>query len=456
MTRHALLTTSISILAVSSLLQQTRSVCAGDRDGAAGVKGKKIQSLVERSGRSIGFSGAVLVAEQGKVLAACAAGYADPDNKTPLTSTTLFELASATKPFTAIAICQLVEEGKLGLDDSIADHLPGIFDSCQAITVRHLLQHTSGIPGTNSNGRGEELAAVIPLFLKGGPQSEPGSKWEYWNQGYSLLSEIIATASGTPYTDYCQTKVFKPAKMESTCFTGDDSPDHITVAIGESTKGPSRSALEHPYGSYGFQYRGMGGIVTNVWDLWRWDRALATQRILGVDLQKEMFKPGLGGYGLGWYVGTDSHGISFQRHSGGVRGFECEVRRFPDTNSCLFVLCNRDDVRLSILVTAIEQILFDRTLSPGIPASLTENQQDPLLGTFVNQRNQTLKVEAIGTVTKGSIDWGGPVTQGFIGTNDQRQIIFCDGSTNTVLKTKRKDKKVASIQLLSSVFSRQE
>jgi CubicO group peptidase (beta-lactamase class C family) len=202
-----------------------------------GELGRRIVKIVRDAHRDAGFTGAVLAADKGKVIAAVAVGKVGAK---PLEVTSLFELASCTKPFTAVAVMKLAEQGKLKLDDSIADHLPGIPENCRAITVRHLLQHTSGIPGTNTNGAGTDLAVVLPTFLEGGPQATPGERHEYWNQGYALLSEVIARASGQSYTAYCREAIFKPCKMESTRFTGERAPPKISVAIGRSTRGASR------------------------------------------------------------------------------------------------------------------------------------------------------------------------------------------------------------------------
>jgi CubicO group peptidase (beta-lactamase class C family) len=192
------------------------------------IKGKQIVALVREAEEKVGFSGAVLAAENGKLIAAVAVGK---NGKQPLEVTTLFELASCTKPFTAMAVMKLVEEGKLKLDDPIAKYLPGIPEDCQAITVRHLLQHTSGIPGTNSNGHGTDLATVLPTFLAGGPRTPPGEHHEYWNQGYALLSEVIAQASGKPYTQYVREAIFTPCHMKHSRFTVERDDKKLAASI---------------------------------------------------------------------------------------------------------------------------------------------------------------------------------------------------------------------------------
>ena len=334
---------------------------------STGEVGRRIVEYV-KSSEAAGFSGTVLAARNGKVVAAVGVGSSDLAGESPITPGTLFEIASATKQFTAAAVMRLAQEDRLGLDDSIAKHLLGVPEDCRAITVRHLLQHTSGIPGKNSRGSGEDLGKVLPLFLRGGPRHPPGTHWEYWNQGYALLSEIIARASGERYTDICQRALFAPSGMRVTRFTGDAAPKGTTIAVGRSARGKPRSALEHPYGNYGFQYRGMGGVVTTVWDLWRWDRALRGDAVLGQSAKSELFKPGLRDYALGWFVKKNKRGRRVQFHGGSVRGFVCQIRRYPEQDACLFVLSNRDDIPVGKVANALEGILFgDPSTSRKLP-----------------------------------------------------------------------------------------
>ncbi|MGB0954333.1 MAG: serine hydrolase domain-containing protein, partial [Planctomycetota bacterium] len=350
-----------TLAAVSLALPSTPQ--QADKDVAKGKIGKEIRSWVENSA-STGFRGAVLAAKDGKVVAAFGVGHADLEGKVAIDSNTLFEIASITKQFTAAAVMHLVQDGKVELDEPISTYLPGIPEDCQEITVRHLLQHTSGIPGSNSRGGGVVLAAVLPSFLKGGPQHKPGTNFEYWNQGYALVSEIVARASGDSYTGYVKKHLFQPAGMKHSFFTGDEPPAGIDIAIGIGKHGKPRSALEHPYGSYGFQYRGMGGAVLNVWDFWRWDRALCTNQPLSRESKAVMFETGDSQYGLGWYVVEDTHGRTMQAHSGSVRGFNCYAYRFPEEDACVIVLSNDDRVYSGQIGLGIREILFEdkRTL----------------------------------------------------------------------------------------------
>ncbi|VAX42528.1 Beta-lactamase class C-like and penicillin binding proteins (PBPs) superfamily, partial [hydrothermal vent metagenome] len=430
-----------------------------DANFVRGNIGQRIADWAEAAA-SVGFHGVILAARDGEVVAVVAVGSADFAGKVRNTPTTLFEIASITKPFTAIAIMQLVEQGALALDDPIAKHLPGVPDDCRAITVRQLLQHTSGIPGTNSRGGGPDLDAVLPRFLQGGPVFEPGTHWEYWNQGYALLSEIVARASGQEYVTFCRDRIFVPAGMASTRFTGDEAPEGVPVAIGRSSYGKPRSALDHPYGSYGFQYRGMGGVVTNVWDLWRWDRALHGEELLGAAAKAELFEPGLGDYALGWFVRETKGGRLVQSHGGGVRGFVSEVRRYPLDDGCLFVLCNNDAVPVGRIAQALEEILFEE--APTIekpPAPLDEALREALVGQYEDDRGNLFIIEAEGNLTRVRILWSsskGLVTRAVLGLDEAGGVAMYEWrSTHAVELDRHGEEPVGVLSILNTTYTRQ-
>jgi hypothetical protein len=356
-------------------------------------------------------------------------------------------------------VLRLLQQGRLGLEDSIAHHLPGVPEDCRPITVRHLLQHTSGIPGSNSAGAGDDLDRVLPFFLRGGPRHPPGSHWEYWNQGYALLSEIIARASGENYAAFCKEALFAPAGMRVTRFTGDAAPEGSTVAVGRSTRGPSRSALEHPYGSYGFQYRGMGGVVTTVWDLWRWDRALRGDRVLNANSKAKLFEPGLNDYALGWFVRKDAQGRCVQSHGGAVRGFVCELRRYPEQDGCLFTLCNRDDVPVVQVAQALEALLLGDPLKcPEPPRPLGAELVRALAGRYEEANGTTLVVEADGKVARAVIHWfapRGPVTRAILGLDNQGTVILFEWTETTKLEIIRAGgEPVSRVSILGRHFRR--
>ncbi len=415
-----------------------------------GPIGERIARYVEAA-HAYGFSGAVLAARSGKVVAALGVGPADLDGKVPNDARTVFELASVTKQFTAAAVLVLVQLGKLKLDDPIHEHLPGVPDDCRAITIRHLLQHTSGIPGSNAQGGGDDLAAVLPKFLAGGPRHPPGTHWEYWNQGYALLAAIVERASGDPFPVFCEKRLFRPAKAATACFTGDKAPAGVAVAIGRG-RGEPRSALAHPYGAYGFQYKGMGGACGSVWDLWRWDRALRSDTPLKAAAKKDLFAPGLGDYALGWFV-RERDGRLVQQHGGSVRGFLCDVKRFPAEDAFVAVLCNRDDGPMGEVSNGVEAILFgaNRDVPPPLPAAAGA----ALVGTWQGETGK-LVVEQHGDRLRASIEWAKyPPSRGFLAGTRLAEVRFFDWHEAIPLDLEQQGGKVTAIRLAGARFRRE-
>ncbi len=375
---------------------------------AADLQPSAVTKLINDAHQNQGFSGAVLIAKDGRVLVDCYVGTLSPESARKIDSSTLFEIASCTKPFTAIALLKLAEEGKLGLDDPISQHLKEVPDNCQGITIRHLLQHTSGIPGTNTRGAGDDISVVVPSFLNGGPQSKPGTRHEYWNQGYSLLSEIIAVASGQSYTDYCRSQIFEPCEMHSTRFTGDAAVPGDHIATGHSTKGASRTALEHPYGSYGFQYRGMGGAVTSTDNLLKWHQCLTDGKLLRPESIAEMTDPHAFTYGLGWQIGKSPSGSAVWFHSGSVRGFLANLYYDPAEKFFLSIFANSDDATSFNTVTVgCKQLVYGKQTTSGRPTPVAAKLSRKLSGTYQDAKGRKFSISRKGENLLLVIDWGG-------------------------------------------------
>ncbi len=402
-----------------------------------------------------GFSGTVLGAVKGEVRVAYGVGYANREKKEANTANTLFELASVTKQFTGAAICLLMDSKKLKLDDPISKHLPGVPDSSKKITIRHLLHHTSGIPGSNSFGAGFELKPVVASFLKGGPKNKPGEKHEYWNQGYALLAGIVQTTSGQTYPEFCTKHLFRSTGMKTACFTGGQRPKNAQVATGYSTKGLPRTALEHPYREYGFQYQGMGGAVSNVWDLWRWNQALQKKKLLSSKASKALFKPGPSDYSFGWRI-SDKDGLLTQSHSGSVRGFVSEMRRYPKKKAFVAVLCNDDDFSPGRVAQIVEDALL-RGEIPDIPGAVPEEMQQRLVGKYKHAKGHRLEISVNREATMAKVYWAqGYRSFGSMGMNEDKELICFPLFDPCKLNVKYEDDVARSIDLGYGAFQRQE
>jgi CubicO group peptidase (beta-lactamase class C family) len=309
-----------------------------------GESGKRIDDLLERF-TTFGFSGAALVARGGEILLAKGYGLADRSREIPNRPDTLFEIASTSKQFTAAAILQLESGGKLKTSDSISRHLPAVPEADRKVTIFHLLTHTSGFPRNGPTGGGPDLEKATSDYLRSKRAAEPGKHFEYFNGGYALLAAIVERTSGMPFPDYCRKNLFEPAGMTATSFCQDPIPDGIPMAHGYDDDHDAGLANAH---SFGWEYRGMGGVVTSVMDLYRWDRALRAGKILDKAALEKQVTPFLESYACGWYVTCTSRGTRRAEHGGNVKGFESEFIRFLDEDATVIVLANRCNVHWQV------------------------------------------------------------------------------------------------------------
>jgi len=303
--------------------------------------------------KSAGIQGSVLLAKGGKVILARGYGLANIELGVANKPETKFRLGSITKQFTAAAILQLQEQGKLRVGDPISKYIPDSPPAWSDVTVRHLLTHTSGIHSyTDDAGywagvrepSGSPLEFIkrfrnLPLDFK------PGTKFHYDNSGYFLLGVIIEQVSGLKYEDYLRKYIFEPLQMND---TGYDWPSTILMdrASGYS-KDDAGKVVNAEFLDMGQPYAA-GSLYSTVLDLYKWDRALYTTRVLSAESIAAAFTPneyewGPGiRYGYGWGI-AQVHGHKAVGHGGGINGFSTVIWRAIEEDAVSIVLSNRDD-----------------------------------------------------------------------------------------------------------------
>lgn len=315
----------------------------------AATRQQEIDRLITKYQQLRQFNGSVLVANEKGVLFEKGYGSANFEWQVPNTPDTRFRLASVTKQFTAMAILQLVAEGKLQLEDPVTKHLPDYRkDTGSRITIAHLLNHTAGVPNyTNaaffkSDSRTPyAVADFVKKFCSGDLEFEPGSQWAYSNSGYFLLGAIIEKATGQTYAQALQQRIFDPLGMKN---TGYDV--HATVL-------PKRASgyQMRPGGYVNADYLDMslpyaaGALYSTVQDLYRWDRALYGDTLVPAALKQRMFTPGLKDYGFGWIIKPiklhdGKTEVASFGHSGGINGFSSLLIRAPERKEFVILLDN--------------------------------------------------------------------------------------------------------------------
>jgi len=319
--------------------------------------GPKVDALfAEYTGSNIPGA-SVAVIQDGKVRFAKAYGMAEVEAKIPCATNTNFRLASVTKQFTAMAVMLLAERNKLSLDESLLSFFPE-FPACgQGITIRHLLNHTSGLvdyediipQGTTIPVLDRDVLRLLLKEQKG--YFSPGAKFRYSNSAYALLAQIIEARSGAPYAQFLKANIFQPLGMSNTLAYEQGISVVPNRAYGYSFDGTNFIRSDQSLTS---SVLGDGGIYSSVSDLAKWDQALYTNTLASQKTLELIFSPGPAtehpntAYGFGWYLGT-YRGIKEIWHSGNTRGFSTRIARYPEKKFTVIILTNRSDAKLESL-----------------------------------------------------------------------------------------------------------
>jgi len=295
-----------------------------------------------------GYSGATLVAKDGKVILKKGYGFANDSTQTAITPSTVFDIGSLAKVFTATAIFKLQEQKRLSMADAISKYLDGIPADKQAITIGQLLSHTSGLdsdfPYEHMIGEDYEEVSrddAVRRILAMPLISQPGTQQSYSNPGYVLLAAIIEHASDRSYRDFLRAEVFKPAGMPSTGFWGSDVSQVPEERLARSYDEDGETANLRNRSATTWFDMGGGEMVSTVEDLYAWFLALQQGRIVSQASLQQMWTPDSGGLALGWMVDTTWTGAHRIHHGGDYIGFGAELALFPDDKLVLVNLANR-------------------------------------------------------------------------------------------------------------------
>lgn len=292
------------------------------------------------------FNGSVWVARDGKVLLAKGYGLADADEGIPNRRDTVFAVASFTKAFTAASVLLLQERGRLSLDDSVALYVPELAEA-DRLTIRHLLSHTSGLFDYLGNpllwenfDRYHTPDKLLEYFRDEPLRFEPGTAFEYSNSNYITAGVIVERVSGMAFEDFLRLEILDPLGLDRTVYApeGADLP-RMAVGYDDLAADPPVEALViHPSIPYT-----AGGMVSTVEDLYLWDQALYGEAVLSRESLEAMFTPGLGSYGLGWYIDEMEVAGTPHRHIwhwGSYFGFHGYFSRLPEERVTIILQLN--------------------------------------------------------------------------------------------------------------------
>jgi D-alanyl-D-alanine carboxypeptidase len=367
-TLSRLCTTGVVWVVLASLLVETRAAASTLEEVVDSIANEAVES-----GSTPGLT--VGVAHGDEILLAKGYGLADVELSVPASEKTVYRIGSITKQFTAAAILLLAEDDDLALDDPITDLLPDYPTEGAAITVRHLLNHTSGIKSfTNMPSYRKEMRRdvsheeIIDRFKDVPPNFAPGEKFRYCNSGYYLLGVILEKASGKSYADFLQERLFQPLSLESTYY------DTQARIIPNRARGYSRIGKEFRNAAYVSMTQpfSAGALASTVEDLIAWQRGLAGGKLIAADSYQSMTIPGKlndgrhTNYGLGLFLRRfDGH--TALRHGGGIKGFRSDLAYFPEIDHTIVVLANCESARPEKLSDRIAKHLFDEEREEGEP-----------------------------------------------------------------------------------------
>lgn len=351
-------------------------------------KTQKLDSLFQKLSSSKEFNGNVLIAEKGKVIYKNSFGLANETSKEKLNENSVFELASVSKQFTAFAIVILKEKGKLKYEDKIGEILPQL-SYYKNITVRNLLNHTSGLPNYmkildsllidetwDNKTKIANNKDILDVYEKYKPSLlfEPNEKWEYSNTGYAILASIIEKVSGKSYAEFLKAEIFKPLKMNNTfVYTRRLKPQNIkNYAFGyvysDSLKTNQLPDQVKVLDIYVYTLDGIvgdGTVNSTINDLLKWDRNLYTNQLVSKNGIDEIFNNATLNngtktkYGFGWMIDNNENFGTIFNHSGSWPGYISFIERHIDNDKTIILLQNNDNKNTKIPSKQIRDILYN-------------------------------------------------------------------------------------------------
>jgi CubicO group peptidase (beta-lactamase class C family) len=323
----------------------------------------------------------VLVVQNGTVKLRKGYGLADMELGVPVDPANVFPICSITKQFTAVAILQLFEAGKLKLTDDLSIWVPDYPTGEAKITLAQLLSHMSGIPSIEEQPdwlktwREDLTPAQLLDFTRNKPLAfAPGTNWKYSNTGYILLGQVIEKASGQSYPDYVRTHLFTTAAMNHSYY-----PEGNRL-IPQRARGYSRAGetwANAPYFSITQAYSA-GALLATVDDLWAWEQALQAGHLVNSSLLKRAYTEGHlpdgrgTHYGFGWEVSKIGSHAAIE-HGGGMPGFVAYEARVPDTGIYVAILSNTDAPAVplrTVVANLVRVVLGETATAPtALPAA---------------------------------------------------------------------------------------
>ena len=346
--------------------QQPTSTTQATPTAQTALIAPQVDSLLANMAAQQQFSGSVLIAQHGQVLLSKGYSMADWDHGVPNTPHTRFYLGSTTKQFTAMAILILQQQGKLHLHDSLCSYLENCPAAWQSLTIHNLLTHTSGIPQLDDSQLSDASPEAWIASYDGVPLAfTPGSQFDYCSVCYQILGYVVERVSGEPYIEFLQQSIFDPLQMKDTGF----DPNYLSLpdyAVGYADWRVNAVTVGWPMAPQWTFLLGSGLLQTTAEDMYRWDQALYTNKLVSQQTLAEAFTPYApasqyvgSGYGYGWFIANSPvPGHRLIWHDGKIDGFRTYIGRFIDDRVTIIFLSNLATLDEISLANTLEHIVF--------------------------------------------------------------------------------------------------
>ena len=380
-------------------------------------------------------------------------GTADLENNVPATAQSVYRIGSVTKQFTAAAVMQLVEQHKIQLDDSIGTYLRTLPSAWRGVTVRELLNHTSGIPSYTDIGErwvrrwGEEMSpdTLVALTASDSMWFKPGTKWRYDNSGYVVLGMLVEKLSGKSWADNVIDRFAKPLGLNNTgnCATSPIIPHrvHGYQLNSGSWENATYLAMSQPYAA--------GALCSTVGDLAKWDYDLGTGKVVSAASYAQMTTPTGAAMASHYGFGLEQSALADHvmiTHNGGINGFVASNSWFPADQLAVVVLTNSEAAKADALMLQVARAALGVPLLQGHKrVALTAEQLARYVGVYslklggtprdftVSVRDGTLYAQLAGQSASAVIPYG---NDSFGASFDPDAILtfyFTDGKATKVV-----------------------
>lgn len=384
----------LRVLLFTLLWQISAAYAADTLDNAA-----KIDKLMSQYADCCSFTGTVLVSDHDKIIFKKGYGLANREWNIPNTPDVKFRLGSITKQFTSMLIMQQVAKGSIKLDGHISDYLPNYRqETGSKVTISQLLSHTSGIPSYTDDPKffadvSRNYYAVddfVKKFCSGDLQFEPGTKFHYDNSGFFLLGAILEHVTGKTYEALLKENILVPLGMK------DSGYDHHADILPKRASGYQQElagVVHAPYLDMALPYAA-GSLYSTVEDLYKWDQALYTDKLVPDDLKQKLFAPHLENYGYGWDIRTipadePGAGQTMVSHGGGINGFNTLEQRLVGDHDLIVIFNNTPGATLGEIGKGIRAILYGqepttpkRSLVPDLGATVVNRGADTAVAQY--------------------------------------------------------------------------